>query len=76
MRTGMTSVNSMGSFAFVPTLPFGGVGDSGFGRIHGADGLREFTRAKAITVQQFAAARPRSRRSPASSATSTWSSRS
>jgi hypothetical protein len=25
------------------------VGDSGFGRIHGADGLREFTRPKAIT---------------------------
>jgi hypothetical protein len=33
----------------VPALPFGGVGDSGFGRIHGEDGLREFTRAKAIT---------------------------
>ena len=32
-----------------PTLPFGGVGDSGFGRIHGEDGLREFARAKAIT---------------------------
>jgi hypothetical protein len=27
------------------------VGESGFGRIHGADGLREFTRAKAITSQ-------------------------
>jgi aldehyde dehydrogenase (NAD+) len=37
----------------VPSLPFGGHGDSGFGRIHGADGLREFTRAKAITRQRF-----------------------
>jgi len=37
----------------VPALPFGGVGDSGFGRIHGADGLKEFTRAKAITRQRF-----------------------
>ena len=36
-----------------PALPFGGVGDSGFGRIHGADGLREFTRPKAITRQRF-----------------------
>jgi hypothetical protein len=27
------------------------VGESGFGRIHGADGLREFARAKAITSQ-------------------------
>ena len=34
------------------TLPFGGVGDSGFGRIHGDDGLREFGRAKAITVRR------------------------
>jgi hypothetical protein len=29
------------------------VGESGFGRIHGADGLREFTRAKAITRQRW-----------------------
>jgi hypothetical protein len=34
-----------------PALPFGGVDESGFGRIHGADGLREFTRAKSITSQ-------------------------
>ena len=54
MRSGMTSVNSVISFASVPSLPFGGVGDSGFGRIHGADGLREFTRPKSITVQRFA----------------------
>ncbi|WNV74254.1 aldehyde dehydrogenase family protein [Geodermatophilus sp. DSM 44513] len=53
MRSGMTSVNSVLTFAAVPALPFGGVGDSGFGRIHGADGLREFTRAKAITRQRF-----------------------
>jgi aldehyde dehydrogenase (NAD+) len=54
MRSGMTSVNSVLTFAFIPALPFGGVGESGFGRIHGADGLREFTRAKAITAQRFA----------------------
>ena len=54
MRSGMTSVNSVIGFATVPSLPFGGVGDSGFGRIHGADGLKEFTRAKAITRQRFA----------------------
>jgi len=53
MRSGMTSINSVIAFASVPALPFGGVGDSGFGRIHGADGLKEFTRAKAITRQRF-----------------------
>ena len=41
------------AFAAVPSLPFGGSGDSGFGRIHGADGLREFARAKSITRQRI-----------------------
>ncbi|WP_030488066.1 aldehyde dehydrogenase family protein [Micromonospora chokoriensis] len=49
LRSGMASVNSTLTFAGMSTLPFGGVGDSGFGRIHGEDGLREFGRAKAIT---------------------------
>jgi len=53
LRSGMTSVNSVIGFAIVPALPFGGVGESGFGRIHGADGLREFTRPKAITRQRM-----------------------
>jgi len=53
LRTGMTSINSVLGFAIVPALPFGGVGESGFGRIHGADGLREFTRPKAITRQRM-----------------------
>ena len=54
IRSGMTAVNSIVSFASVATLPFGGVGDSGFGRIHGEDGLREFTRPKAIARQRYA----------------------
>ncbi|MBQ0894064.1 aldehyde dehydrogenase family protein [Micromonospora sp. U56] len=49
LRSGMASVNSALTFAGMSTLPFGGVGDSGFGRIHGEDGLREFGRAKSIT---------------------------
>jgi acyl-CoA reductase-like NAD-dependent aldehyde dehydrogenase len=53
LRSGMTSVNSVVGFVLVPALPFGGVGESGFGRIHGADGLREFARAKAITRQRM-----------------------
>lgn len=53
IRSGMTAINSVISFAAIPSLPFGGVGDSGFGRIHGADGLKEFTYAKAIARQRF-----------------------
>ena len=53
VRSGMTSINSVIAYATVPALPFGGFGDSGFGRIHGADGLREFTRAKSITRQRM-----------------------
>ena len=52
MRSGMTSINSVLTFAGMPALPFGGVGNSGFGRIHGEDGLREFTRPKAIVKRR------------------------
>jgi hypothetical protein len=51
----MVAVNSVISFAGIPSLPFGGVGDSGFGRIHGPDGLREFARSKAIARPRFRA---------------------
>jgi acyl-CoA reductase-like NAD-dependent aldehyde dehydrogenase len=53
LNSGMTSINSVISFASVPALPFGGSGESGFGRIHGADGLREFAKAKSITRQRM-----------------------
>jgi acyl-CoA reductase-like NAD-dependent aldehyde dehydrogenase len=53
LRSGMTSINSVQAFAAIPSLPFGGMGESGFGRIHGEDGLREFTRAKSITQQRM-----------------------
>ncbi|HVB45719.1 MAG TPA: aldehyde dehydrogenase family protein [Streptosporangiaceae bacterium] len=53
LRGGMTSINSVLTVLSVPSLPFGGVGESGFGRIHGADGLREFATAKSITRQRW-----------------------
>jgi len=53
LKSGMTAINSVISFAAVPSLPFGGSGDSGFGRIHGADGLREFARPKSIARQRM-----------------------
>ena len=52
LRSGMVAVNSTLTFVGMANLPFGGVGDSGFGRIHGDDGLREFARAKAVTVRR------------------------
>ncbi|MBB5805569.1 aldehyde dehydrogenase (NAD+) [Saccharothrix ecbatanensis] len=55
LRCGMVSVNSVLAYASVPGLPFGGVGDSGFGRIHGEDGLREFTYAHSVTRKRFGA---------------------
>ena len=53
LRVGMTAINGVITFAGVPSLPFGGIGDSGFGRIHGPDGLKEFCYAHAITRQRF-----------------------
>lgn len=55
LRVGMASVNGVQSFALAAGLPFGGTGDSGFGRIHGADGLREFARPKSIARVRFKA---------------------
>lgn len=54
LRTGMVSINSWVMYAGVPALPWGGVGDSGFGRIHGEDGLREFARSKGVVRERFA----------------------
>ena len=53
MRAGGVTVNSVLTFVGMSSVPFGGVGDSGFGRIHGPDGLKEFTYAKAVTRQRF-----------------------
>lgn len=54
LHSGVVTVNSVLGFAGAPALPFGGVGDSGFGRIHGDDGLREFSTVQSMTVTRFA----------------------
>lgn len=53
LRAGMTSINAVIAYAAMGTLPFGGVGESGFGRIHGDEGLLEFVRSKATTTELF-----------------------
>ncbi|MGM7671673.1 aldehyde dehydrogenase family protein [Microbacterium sp. A93] len=56
LRAGVVTINSVLGFAAIPALPFGGVKGSGFGRIHGADGLREFSVPKSIARQTGKAA--------------------
>ncbi|WP_370325737.1 aldehyde dehydrogenase family protein [Euzebya sp.] len=53
LSSGMVSVNSVLRFASAPELPFGGRGESGFGRIHGEDGFKEFVHPRAITRKRF-----------------------
>jgi succinate-semialdehyde dehydrogenase/glutarate-semialdehyde dehydrogenase len=54
LSCGMVSINSALTYAAVPGLPWGGLRNSGFGRIHGPDGLREFAWPRAVTHQRFA----------------------
>ena len=53
LQCGMVSINSVIAFAAIATLPFGGVKDSGYGRIHGEEGLKEFTYARAVVKPRF-----------------------
>jgi acyl-CoA reductase-like NAD-dependent aldehyde dehydrogenase len=43
LRSGVVTVNHHGDTAATPWAPWGGVGTSGFGRLNGFWGLREFT---------------------------------
>ncbi|MGM7678514.1 aldehyde dehydrogenase family protein [Microbacterium sp. A94] len=56
LKSGVVTINSVLGFASIPALPFGGVKGSGFGRIHGADGLREFSVPKSVARQTGKAA--------------------
>jgi hypothetical protein len=49
LRAGGTTINSVLTFVGTSSIPFGGVGESGFGRFHGDEGLREFSYAKSTT---------------------------
>ena len=53
LHCGMVAINSTTSFAAVPSVPFGGVKNSGYGRIHGPEGLLEFTYARSIVNARF-----------------------
>jgi hypothetical protein len=49
----MVSINSVFLFAAIAAVPFGGVKDSGYGRIHGAEGLLEYTYARSVVKTRF-----------------------
>jgi aldehyde dehydrogenase (NAD+) len=53
LHCGMVAINSTISFAAVASVPFGGVKDSGYGRIHGPEGILEFTYARTIVRARF-----------------------
>jgi aldehyde dehydrogenase (NAD+) len=53
LACGMVAINSTISFASVASVPFGGVKDSGYGRIHGPEGLLEFTYARTVVRARF-----------------------
>jgi acyl-CoA reductase-like NAD-dependent aldehyde dehydrogenase len=53
LQCGMVSVNSVIAFAAVASVPFGGVKDSGNGRIHGPEGLMEFTYPRTVVSESF-----------------------
>lgn len=53
LNSGAVAVGSVLGFAAVPALPFGGSGESGYGRIHGAEGLRAFAAPRSVTVKRF-----------------------
>ncbi len=53
LRAGGTTINAVLTFVGLSSIPFGGVGDSGFGRFHGDAGLREFSYAKSTARKRF-----------------------
>ena len=53
LHTGMVAINSVISFAAVDSVPFGGVKDSGYGRIHGPEGILEFTYPRTVVRARF-----------------------
>lgn len=53
LHCGMVSINSVFTFAAIGSLPFGGVKDSGMGRIHGPEGLLEFTYPRSVVKPRF-----------------------
>ncbi len=53
LQAGASCINDFGMCYLNQDLPFGGVKQSGFGRMNGRDGLRAYTNAKAVLSDRF-----------------------
>ena len=53
ISTGTINVNDVLTHYGVSDLPFGGVGRSGLGRVHGREGLRSFSKIKSLLENRF-----------------------
>jgi aldehyde dehydrogenase (NAD+) len=52
IRAGMVSVNDVLYHGAIASLPFGGQGESGYGRVHGEEGLMEVTRTRTVVTDR------------------------
>ena len=53
IKTGNMSINDVFSHYGIASLPFGGEGISGIGRLHGKEGLQSFCRIKSIVENKY-----------------------
>jgi delta 1-pyrroline-5-carboxylate dehydrogenase len=53
LRTGTVCINDGLVNYVIPDAPMGGVKDSGFGRRHGAEGIRKFCQQKTVVADRF-----------------------
>jgi len=53
VRSGMMCINDFSANYLVQSLPFGGVGESGFGRFAGPEGLRELCLERSILLDRI-----------------------
>lgn len=58
LDVGVVGINEATSFFALASAPAGGVKASGFGRVHGAEGLREMTAPKTIVSRSIRSPRP------------------
>ena len=53
LKTGNVSVNDVLTHYGIASLPFGGEGYSGVGRMHGEEGLKSLCRIKSVVINRF-----------------------